>query len=147
MFCCTKMIKSISKFISHQNINTHLFISLSIRVILILISNVKAFGVSYTDIDYTIFNDAAELLSRGRSPFDRPTYRYTPLISYLMLPNLFIWSQFGKLLFASCDVISGFIMYKMMKKRDQKDCHSINKYHLALQSFCYDNFNQRKLNL
>ena len=89
-------------------------------MILILISNVKAFGVSYTDIDYTIFNDAAKLLSRGRSPFDRPTYRYTPLISYLMLPNLLIWSQFGKLLFASCDVISGFIMYKVIKKHTTK---------------------------
>ena len=121
------------------------FISFIIRVILIPISNVKAFGVSYTDIDYTIFNDAPELLSRGRSPFDRPTYRYKPLISHLMLPNLLIWSQFGKLLFASCDVISEFIMYKIIKKHTTKKTDSINEYHLALQSFCYDNLIQKKL--
>ena len=54
---------------------------------------------------------------RGRSPFERPTYRYTPILALLLTPNLFIHPAFGKLLFAAVDLIVGLQLHAILRLR------------------------------
>jgi len=57
------------------------------------------------------------LLVQGQSPYQRATYRYTPLLAWLLQGNIYISESFGKLLFAACDIVAGYIIYQycMMK--------------------------------
>ncbi|EPS31046.1 putative Dol-P-Man alpha-1,4-mannosyltransferase [Penicillium oxalicum 114-2] len=81
-------------------------------------------SVKYTDIDYLVFTDASRYISRGQSPYARDTYRYTPLLAWMLLPTA--WSgtgplaslafAFGKILFALADVIAGWLVVKLLRR-------------------------------
>ena len=87
---------------------SHLVCALCLRFALILYGEHDDFvEVRYTDVNYDVFSDAAELVWNGQSPFARPTYRYTPLLALLLTPNTFVHPAFGKVLFAGCDLLVG----------------------------------------
>lgn len=73
--------------------------------------------MKYTDIDYYVFTDAARYISRGRSPYMRDTYRYTPLLAWLIYPTTWggWWFAFGKVLFASGDIIAGWLILLILR--------------------------------
>lgn len=84
--------------------------------------------LKYTDIDYLVFTDASAYLSRGLSPYTRDTYRYTPLLAWLLYPTTFggsaggggggsLWFEFGKAVFAAGDIVTGWLIFAVLRRR------------------------------
>lgn len=73
--------------------------------------------MKYTDIDYYVFTDAARFISRGQSPYARDTYRYTPLLAWMLYPTTWsgAWFSSGKVLFAVGDVVAGWMMFRILR--------------------------------
>lgn len=113
-------------FLSYD-IKIHLTISAILHLVLILFSEVqdRYLDVKYTDIDYTIFTDGAKFMLQNGSPFERDTYRYTPILAWMMIPNLTWFSQFGKILFSSFDLLSGWLIYSILPKSVDRKLYSL----------------------
>ena len=82
--------------------------------------------VKYTDIDYLVFTDAARFTfassatssSTSASPYERETYRYTPLLAWLLYPTTFPGAfcfSLGKVLFAAADLLAGYLIIRVLQ--------------------------------
>jgi GPI mannosyltransferase 1 subunit M len=70
--------------------------------------------INYTDIDYLVYTDGAKYVLQGGSPYDRHTYRYTPLVAYMSIPNILVHELFGKMLFIFVDLYMGYLIKKIL---------------------------------
>lgn len=90
--------------------------------------------MKYTDIDYLVFTDAAKFVSHGQSPYERATYRYTPLLAWMLLPTT--WSapggqklfSSGKALFAFADIVAGWLIMQVLRHHRKMDTAQALKY-------------------
>ncbi|XP_076177275.1 GPI alpha-1,4-mannosyltransferase I, catalytic subunit-like [Ptiloglossa arizonensis] len=94
----------------------HCLLGFLLRVTLIIYSNYhdKIFKVPYSDVDYKVFTDAARYMVEGKSPFERDTYRYSPLLALLLMPNIFLHQNFGKILFSFIDVLVAILIKRIL---------------------------------
>ena len=92
--------------------------ALYLRIILTVYGEIqdKYYGIKYSDIDYSVYTDAANYLTKGGSPYDRHTYRYTPLLAYLMVPNVLYAHSIGKIAFCLCDIWTARILRSILQK-------------------------------
>ena len=98
--------------------HSKLLISLAvvIRIILVIYGSVQdeLFEVKYSDVDYQVVTDAARLVVEKKSPYKRTTYRYSPLLAYLLVPNVTVHPSFGKFLFVGFDLIAAFLVFRLV---------------------------------
>lgn len=87
-----------------------IILSAILRLILILYGEWQDthMEVRYTDIDYLVFSDAASLMASGKSPFQRSTYRYSPLLAFLLIPNSILHPSWGKFIFSASGTVKIF---------------------------------------
>jgi phosphatidylinositol glycan class M len=106
--------------------NTRLILTISLlfRLLLLLWGEYQDTHspLKYTDIDYLVFTDASRYLSTSQSPYLRETYRYTPLLAWLLYPTSLSprWFGFGKVVFAVGDVVTGYLIFLLLKQRMQR---------------------------
>ena len=73
------------------------------------------FAFKYTDIDYYVYTDAAKHVANGETPFKRATYRYTPVLAYILWPtHIPTFFSFGKILFIFADLAVGYFIYEIL---------------------------------
>ena len=76
----------------------------------------KYLEVKHTDVDYWVVADAANALMMGKSPYTRSTYRYTPVLAAMLVPNSVFGEWWGKSLFAACDLLVGYLIYLFLTR-------------------------------
>ncbi|CAM9263897.1 unnamed protein product [Chrysoparadoxa australica] len=81
--------------------------------------------VKYTDVDYQVFTDAAVLVASGKSPYGRATYRYPPIVAWLMLPNVWLHPASGKLLFTAADLAAGLSIQSILTEEGLPPSHAL----------------------
>jgi len=110
---------AISAKISALSFMSHCLLAFVLRLVLILYANFhdEYFAVPYTDVDYKVFTDAARHVVEQRSPFERHTYRYSPFLAWLLIPNVILHKDFGKILFSVIDILIAVLIKNILARR------------------------------
>lgn len=102
-------------------------LALVARIVLIVFGEWqdRVLDIPYTDIDYEVISDAAKLIVTGESPFGRATYRYSPLLAYLLVPNVLLHRCWGKVLFSLADLVVGKCLQSILTRNGLRPALSL----------------------
>lgn len=112
----TTMWLVVTTFLDRITFRQHCILSMLIRLVFIgygMFQDLYA-DVSFTDIDYKVVSDGARHILNDQSPYKRHTYRYTPILAYILTGNILIHESFGKVLFSVCDICIGIIIRQII---------------------------------
>lgn len=100
-----------------SDITYHCCFGLLVRILLSVYSLIhdSYFSVQYTDIDYKVYTHGAKEVLAQRSPYDAPTYRYSPIIAVLLTPNIIVHPIFGKMIASIFDVGLAACIYRIVE--------------------------------
>lgn len=100
-----------------MSLSQKLLLGIVIRLIMLYVGEVidemDEIPIMYTDIDYAVFSDAGALLWEGRSPYERESFRYSPLLAAVTIPNIWIPS-FAKHVFVLFDVTIIYLIHRIL---------------------------------
>lgn len=112
----SKVASRIATLFDRITFQQHLITSIFIRLAFIAYGTFQDqyAEVPFTDIDYRVVSDASRHILNDQSPYKRHTYRYTPILAYLLTGNVFIHESFGKILFSAFDILIGIIIRQII---------------------------------
>lgn len=110
------MTVKVISYIKSMPFRWHLAISFLIRLGFIVYGEFqdRHAEVPFTDIDYRVVTDGARYVLEGGSPYSRHTYRYTPLLAFLLIGNILVHETFGKIVFSLFDVLLGILIRQII---------------------------------
>lgn len=111
----------------------HFILSIVIRLALIFYGQFHDLHseVPYTDIDYKVVTDGARQILKGNTPFNRHTYRYSPLLAYMQIPNVLLNPCVGKIIYSCFDLLVAILIYAIVKSELQSQCNKAVQYLLT----------------
>ena len=95
----------------------YLLANFALRMFLIYVAHVvdtTSTTVKFTDTDYDVFSDAATHVANGGSPYERKTYRYTPLAAYICLVNPWVHPLACKVIFCLVDIFLAYLLWDIV---------------------------------
>lgn len=100
----------------------HLLVSVALRLAILVYGEFhdQHSEVPFTDVDYKVVTDGSRHVIEDGSPFQRHTYRYTPLLAYFLVPNILVHRSFGKILFCLFDLLIGILIRKIISDEFQQ---------------------------
>ena len=117
-----------------------LSLGIALRVVVLLfglwMDSRGSAGLRFTDIDYEVFSGAGRNIYEGMSPYHQGTFRYPPLLALLMVPNEFIWSGCGKLIFCIADISIIPAIYRLTAGEYVASTKTRRPWHFESDLFC-----------
>lgn len=134
-----KLVLATYSLLNRISLKQHLIASFLIRLAFVIYGEFQDSyaEVPFTDIDYKVVTDAARHVLNNESPYRRITYRYTPILAYLLTGNILVHSSFGKILFSVFDVLIGVVIRQIILDEHlhtfQENAYSLLKKNKRLQ--------------
>ena len=102
---------------SEKSIVLHILGGLFVRLLMLSYGNYQDSNsaVKYTDIDYSVYSDAALYVINGSSPYLRETYRYTPVLAWILTPIWTLDFSYGKIVFILFDLLTAYLIFLIVK--------------------------------
>lgn len=97
------------------------------RLVNSILNNRESFEFKWTMFCYDLIRPIFMRFATLGNPFQRSTFRYTPLLSLILAPSHASWfplteKYYGKLLFILCDLVVGILMWDLLDgRRDRRD--------------------------